>query len=70
MAITRLVDHDDHTVRIHMTKAQGPHYAALRCVQCRKHIQWLNRQDCQFLLDLGVEQHNEENFYEQKTARL
>lgn len=54
MAITRLTKHDSHQVRIHLTKNQGPHYAALRCVDCNKHIQWLNQSQCQQLQDLGV----------------
>jgi len=41
--ITRLTKHDNHEVRIHLTRNLGPHYAALRCVDCNRHIQWLNQ---------------------------
>lgn len=41
--ITTLNQHDTHTVRIHLTRKKRPHYAALRCQQCNKHIQWLNQ---------------------------
>jgi hypothetical protein len=54
MAITQLNNHDQHAVRIHLTRG-GKHYAALRCVPCSKHIQWLSRQDTQSLNELGVE---------------
>ena len=42
--ITSLTKHDRHEVKIHLTRGLGPHYAALRCVKCNKHIQWLSRQ--------------------------
>lgn len=57
MAITKLSHHDKHTVRIHLTKPNSKHYAALRCVECNKHIQWLNILDARTLKELGVEQH-------------
>jgi hypothetical protein len=47
--ITKLTRHDGHEVRIHLTKARGPHYAALRCVVCNKHIQWLSKTDVKIL---------------------
>jgi hypothetical protein len=53
MAITRLDQHDTHPVRIHLTR-EGKHYAALRCCQCDKHIQWLSREDADSLQQLGV----------------
>jgi hypothetical protein len=56
MAITRLGHHDHHQVRIHLTKPNCIHYAALRCVKCNTHIQWLNHTDAQSLRQLGVEQ--------------
>lgn len=40
--ITQSNRHDTHTVRIHLTRKKRPHYAALRCQQCNKHIQWLS----------------------------
>jgi hypothetical protein len=43
MPITKIAKHDKHPVRIHLTRNLGPHYAALRCVKCNKHIQWLNQ---------------------------
>ena len=43
--ITKLTKHDSHTVRIHLTKPGSKHYAALRCVDCNTHIQWLSFSD-------------------------
>jgi hypothetical protein len=54
MTITVLTKHDNHEVRIHLTKGQGPHYAALRCTNCNRHIQWLNFNDTHRLEELGV----------------
>jgi hypothetical protein len=53
--ITRLTNHDNHTVRIHLTRNTGPHYAALRCVNCNKHIQWLSSGGTNALAGIGVE---------------
>jgi hypothetical protein len=66
MAITKLTKHDSHQVRIHLTRGAGPHHAALRCVECNVHIQWLNPIQTQSLKELGVEVHNkiQENFYD------
>lgn len=47
--ITELNKHDNHQVKIHLTKGLGPHYAALRCVECNKHIQWLSQQDVKII---------------------
>jgi predicted nuclease of predicted toxin-antitoxin system len=47
--ITRLTKHDQHKMRIHLTRGLGPHYAALRCVQCNSHIQWLSQKDVKLL---------------------
>lgn len=55
MAITRLTNHDNHQVRIHLTKPESKHYAALRCVECNKHIQWLTKVQSLKLKSLGVE---------------
>lgn len=55
MAITKLTKHDSHHTRIHLTRGQGPHYAALRCVECNKHIQWLSHNETHRLSNLGVE---------------
>lgn len=55
MAITRLNEHDNHQVRIHLTKPNSKHYSALRCVDCNKHIQWLSRVQSLKLKSLGVE---------------
>lgn len=57
--ITKLTKHDSHPIRIHLTKGQGPHFAALRCVKCNVHIQWLSVTDCQRLSDLGVSIHQQ-----------
>lgn len=53
--ITKLTNHNNHTVRIHPTRGHGPHHAALRCVDCNKHIQWLSRVETEKLLALGVD---------------
>ena len=54
MTITVLTKHDNHRVRIHLTKGLGPHYAALRCVDCDRHIQWLSSHETHRLAGLGV----------------
>lgn len=54
MAITKLTNHDNHQVRIHLTRGHGPHYAALRCADCDKHIQWLSQSQTLQLECLGV----------------
>lgn len=53
--ITKLTKHDTHKMRIHLCKGQGPHYAALRCVSCNKHVQWLSKQDSLKMSALGVD---------------
>ena len=58
MAITRLTRHNSHQVKIHLTKGSGPHHAALRCVKCNVHIQWLNQTQTLDLTQLGVEVKN------------
>jgi hypothetical protein len=40
--ITKLTRHDSHAVKIHLNKPGSKHYAALRCVECNVHIQWLS----------------------------
>lgn len=45
--ITRLTKHDGHEVRVHLTRGLGPHYAALRCVNCDRHIQWLSKAEAE-----------------------
>lgn len=57
MAITSLKKHDSHQVRIILTRGIGPHFAALRCVNCNKHIQWLNQTDVKNLEMAGVSIH-------------
>jgi hypothetical protein len=47
--ITKLTRHETHTVSVHLTKPGSKHYAALRCVECNKHIQWLSQQDAEKL---------------------
>lgn len=47
--ITTLNQHDNHTVKIHFTWKKRPHYAALRCQQCNKHIQWLNQKQADLI---------------------
>lgn len=43
--ITKLTRHNSHAVTIHKTKPGSKHYAALRCVDCNTHIQWLGFSD-------------------------
>ena len=52
--ITKLTKHDGHQVQIHLTRGSGPHYAALRCVECNKHIQWFNKTETLRLQEIGV----------------
>jgi len=49
MAITRLNTHDTHPTSIHLCSQPSKHYAALRCVTCNKHIQWLSKQAVELL---------------------
>jgi hypothetical protein len=51
MTITVVNKHDNHPTSVHLTQNRGPHYAALRCIKCNKHIQWLSRQDAEKLLN-------------------
>lgn len=43
--ITKLTKHDGHQTSVHLCKPGSTHYAALRCVKCNKHIQWLSRSE-------------------------
>lgn len=52
--ITRLTKHDTHQMRIHLTKPNSKHYAALRCVDCDKHVQWINYEQAKQIRQLGV----------------
>lgn len=56
--ITKLTKHDNHPVAIHLTRGLGPHYAALRCVKCNKHIQWINQETAENLKHNGVDYYN------------
>jgi hypothetical protein len=53
--ITRLTKHDGHQVSVHLTRPGCKHYAALRCVKCNKHIQWLSQEDAKKLSASGVD---------------
>jgi hypothetical protein len=53
--ITKLTRHDNHAVRIHKTKLDSKHYAALRCVDCNTHIQWLSNFETDQLKAMGIE---------------
>ena len=55
LMITKLNLHDHHSVRIHLTRGGGPHYAALRCVECNRHIQWLSSHETHSLTQIGVD---------------
>lgn len=54
MAITKLLNHDNHQVQIHRTKPNSKHYSALRCVDCNKHIQWLSKENTNELKSMGI----------------
>lgn len=55
MAITRLTKHDTHEISVHLCRWPSKHYAALRCVECNKHIQWLSYTMADDLKNMGVE---------------
>jgi hypothetical protein len=61
MAITRLNNHDLHEVRIHLTEGNIPHYAALRCVDCNKQIQWLSQFETKTLSSAGITTYSNKN---------
>jgi hypothetical protein len=52
--ITKLTRHDSHTVSVHLTKPNSKHYAALRCLECNVHIQWLSQAETDDVKSLGV----------------
>jgi len=55
MAITILDRHNTHEMQIHLTRSgASKHWAALRCVQCDTHIQWLSQTNTQSLINMGV----------------
>lgn len=55
MAITRLDKHNSHRMQIHLTRPLSRHWAALRCVECDTHIQWLSQNDTESLIRMGLE---------------
>jgi hypothetical protein len=56
--ITKLTKHETHAVSVHLTKPGSKHYAALRCVECNTHIQWLSQQDAEIISANGVDYYN------------
>lgn len=52
--ITKLTRHDNHKVSVHLCKSGSKHYAALRCVTCNVHIQWLGRAETNKIKSLGI----------------
>ena len=52
MAITKLTKHDTHQVKVCLTKPDSKHYAALRCIECNVHIQWLSKQAAEELVEV------------------
>jgi hypothetical protein len=55
MPITVLSKHDQHEVYIQLEYFTAiNHYASLRCKDCNKHIQWLNKWDVNEIKELGV----------------
>lgn len=54
MAITKLTKHNSHQIRVHLTKPGSKHYAALRCVECDTHVQWLKIAEAKLLESEGV----------------
>jgi uncharacterized protein with PIN domain len=55
MKLTRLEHHEDHEIRIHLNRFGSTHFAALRCVRCNRHIQWLSAEATEHLANLGVD---------------
>ena len=53
MAITPLSKHNHHEVTVHLCKPTSKHYAALRCVDCNIHIQWLSKLQTEQIQKLG-----------------
>jgi uncharacterized protein with PIN domain len=66
MAITILTKHDNHQTQIHLTRPESKHYAALRCVKCNKHIQWLSKPAVDSLETLGIKTHDRKETYNQR----
>lgn len=54
MSITKLTNHDSHDITVHLCKPGSKHYAALRCQNCNKHIQWLSRIQTEQIKQLKV----------------
>jgi hypothetical protein len=52
--ITKLTQHDTHQISVHLTKSNSKHHAALRCVKCNVHIQWLSKPESDRLKSIGV----------------
>ena len=55
MKLTANRHHDKHEVYIHLNVQPHAHYAGLRCAECEKHIQWLNRYGVEKLEQQGIE---------------
>lgn len=58
MAITKLTKHNSHQMSIRRCKTGSMHYAALRCVSCNCHIQWLSKQDFFSLMGTDINNNN------------
>jgi hypothetical protein len=54
MKLTPLQYHETHEMRIHLNKIGSSHFAALRCIECNKHVQWLTPDSVEQLANLGV----------------
>jgi len=52
--ITPKTKHDNCKVTVHLCKEDSVNYAALRCVDHNKHIQWLSKEDAQAIEALGI----------------
>lgn len=50
--ITKLTKHDKCPVEVCVNPPESTHYASLRCSKHRKHIQWLNQQQAQAILEI------------------
>lgn len=59
--ITKLRKHDNHKVTIHKCKETAVHYAALRCADCDKHIQWLSKEDYFAIMGTDINNNNYDN---------
>lgn len=59
MNITSNRHHDKHKIVIVINNITHAHWAQLRCADCDKHIQWLNKKGVEELYDILYQMDNE-----------